>query len=220
MIWFNKNITHLPEGFVSFSHSRTFSLQLPALHHQKAWVPKMGRLAWIQLGLRKHRQWWEKISSSDFPFKAQEVGLLLSALIIAAKFWFFQSPGGFPGTRAEAERACVWRTEGRLPQDGSSPTWPFLTTFRQPGPGTRLMMETFVAISAVAAGTVFIPSADMQIVVGGRRRVTPLTHHLATGSLLSSYFAWCPDFLAERLMVHRAWGSTSEFSSFQFLMIP
>lgn len=44
-----------------------------------------------------------------------------------------------------------------------------LTTFRQPGPGTCLMMETFVAISAVAAGTVFIPSADMQIVVGGAK---------------------------------------------------
>lgn len=68
-------------------------LQLPAFCHQKAWVPKTGRdWLWIQLGLRKHRQWWEKISSSDLSFQDSGSRLLLSALIIAEKFWFFQSP--------------------------------------------------------------------------------------------------------------------------------
>ena len=147
-------------------------LQLPALRHQKAWVPKTGRdWLWIQLGLRKHRQRWEKISSSDLSFQGSGSRLLLSALIIAANFWFFQSPVVvFQANESRSWKSLLclenWRI---LPQDGSSPTWPLLTTFRQPGPGTCLMMETFVAISAGAAGTVFIPSADMQIVVGGAK---------------------------------------------------
>lgn len=108
-------------------------LQLPALHHQKAWVPKMGRdWLWIQLGLRKHRQWWEKISSSDLSFQGSGSRLLLSALIIAAKFWFFQSPVVvFQANESWSWKSLLclenWR---RLPQDGSSPTWPLLPAAR------------------------------------------------------------------------------------------
>ena len=80
----------------------------------------------LQLGLRKHRQRWEKISSSDLSFQGSGSRLLLSALIIAANFWFFQSPVVvFQANESRSWKSLLclenWRI---LPQDGNSPTWP------------------------------------------------------------------------------------------------